>query len=108
MAPHAPDAPFHNPFDLRIIFTWPWRASETKKAKATKWLPMSTKPDLDNLAKTVLDSMVTCGYMTRDQLVWKLMLVKGLGDIPGVGIVMNDELEDDKLITHMRKAKGNV
>lgn len=93
LAPHAPELPYECPVELFVTFTWPWRASETKKRRAQKWLPMDTKPDLDNLAKTFLDTMVTCGYMVRDQLVWKLTFVKGWGDIPGVNISMRDDNE---------------
>ena len=71
---------------LKVAFTWPWRKSEPQKNKTLGWLPMYTKPDLDNLSKIFVDSMVTCGWLVSDQIIWKMTLMKGWGDRTGVHI----------------------
>ena len=93
LAPNAPEEPFSKPCTLKVAFTWPWRKSEPQKNKTLGWLPMYTKPDLDNLSKIFVDSMVTCGWLVSDQIVWKLTLMKGWGDRTGVHIALDDDWE---------------
>ena len=91
LAPHAPEEPFIKPCTLRAIFTWPWRKAEPKKNRVLGWLPMNTKPDLDNLSKIFVDSMVTTGFLLSDQIIWRITLVKGWGDRTGVHITLDDD-----------------
>jgi len=93
LAAHSPEMPIEKPCSMKVAFTWPWRKAEPKKNKALGWLPMYTKPDLDNLSKIFVDSLVTCGWLVSDQIVWKLTLMKGWGDVTGVRVDIDDDWE---------------
>jgi Holliday junction resolvase RusA-like endonuclease len=95
LAPHAPERPFDKPCTLKASFTWPWRKAEPKRNKEFGWLPMNTKPDLDNLSKIFVDSLVTTGWLLSDQIIWRLTLQKGWGDKTGVHILLDDEIVMD-------------
>ncbi len=105
LAPYRPEEPFSKPCMVKAVFTWPWRKAEPKKNRELGWLPMNTKPDLDNLSKIFLDSMVTCGFLLSDQIVWKLVLMKGWGDKCGVHLVIDDDWEAiaDKVKERLKK-----
>ena len=61
-----PDKPYDFPLYVEITFEYPF----LKKHKGeTDVLPKTTRPDLDNLEKMVLDGLVEAGYMVDDSLV---------------------------------------
>jgi Holliday junction resolvase RusA-like endonuclease len=61
-----PDKPYDFPLYVEITFEYPF----LKKHKGeVDVLPKTTRPDLDNLEKMVLDGLVEAGYMVDDSLV---------------------------------------
>jgi len=79
--------PFAGPVVVEIELTWPWRKAESKKEKISGWKFKTTKPDLDNSAKLILDAMEMkqVGF-SHDAQVAKLNIVKKWGDNPGTHI----------------------
>ena len=74
---------------------FPWRKSESKKRRALGEVPMTTKPDLDNLSKMILDSMAEANWFDGgDQQVHKLSLSKWWGDDVGITITTTGEAND--------------
>lgn len=65
---HKPSEPYNFPLEVTIGFEYDY----LKKHKASdrkQILPKETRPDLDNLEKMVLDSLVKAGFMVDDSLV---------------------------------------
>ena len=87
---HAPPKPFDGATSVTVDLVFPWRKSEPKKNKALGRIPMTTKPDLDNLAKLLLDALCEANFLTRDQLIYKLTMEKSWGDEVGITITMED------------------
>lgn len=71
-------SPILGPVAVEISFAWPWRKSEPKSVTEKhlfKW--KDVKPDLDNLAKTVIDVMAAKNcFEVGDQQVARLTLEK--------------------------------
>jgi Holliday junction resolvase RusA-like endonuclease len=86
LQPFRPPAPLTGPLSLSLRYEWPWRASETKAARAAGRQPRTTKPDLDNLAKTITDRLVCQRFIADDQLIVRLVLEKWWGDTPGIHV----------------------
>jgi Holliday junction resolvase RusA-like endonuclease len=51
LAPHRPDEPFEGPVSLKVSWVWPWRKGDSKKVRALKAIPYTSRPDLSNLVK---------------------------------------------------------
>lgn len=84
LAPFRPPAPIEGALRLELCFVWPWRKSDAKQAAATDRIPYPSRPDADNLAKTVADVMATLGYFRDDAQVVELYVCKHLGAKPGL------------------------
>lgn len=91
LQPHQPAAPMDGPLMLRLIFTWPWRASDSKRVRGAG-LPIwyDTGPDLDNLAKTFIDCMARLAFFPNDSRIASLHLAKFIGDRPGVDVDLRE------------------
>ena len=85
---HTPRRPFQGATEVEVKLVFPWRKSESKKRRALGEVPMTTKPDLDNLSKMILDSMAEAHWFDGggDQQVHKLSLSKWWGDDVGITI----------------------
>lgn len=86
LQPYRPDRPLSGPVALSLVFTWPWRASEPKKRRALGHAPHTSRPDLDNLCKTLIDRLVKLGFLEDDGLVVDLHALKWWGDEPGIQV----------------------
>lgn len=76
---HAPDAPLEGPLAVQLTFCYPPDRLHPPGS------PKATVPDVDNLAKTVLDAMGRLGWFAEgDQQVADLFLAKGHQDPQGV------------------------
>ena len=92
---HAPPHPFGGATAMTIKLVFPWRKSEPKYRKAMGEAPHVTRPDLDNLAKLIIDACVDARFLESDQLIHRLTMEKSWGDEVGITItVENDEEED--------------
>lgn len=75
--PHKPDSPLGGELSVSIVFYFPFRKTEKKSVvKAGLPVPKTTKPDLDNMAKNVLDAMTKLGYWADDAIIFDLTLTK--------------------------------
>ena len=78
------------------MFYFPYKKTLTKKEKelikTNLVYPKTTKPDLDNLQKLVLDAMQGVVY-TNDATIYNLSSIKMYGNIPRVSICILTENE---------------
>lgn len=88
LKPFRPKTPLGGPITLRVDWTFPWRAGDGPRARQSGKMPCSTKPDLDNLAKTFIDALCRGGFMENDSRVVELQLSKHFGDAPGIEVEM--------------------
>lgn len=92
-APYAPAKPFEGPLALALHFQLPVpRGWPAWKRLVGPW-DHDHKPDLDNLAKLVLDALQRSGAWWRDDAqVARLTCSKGYGDPPGTRVTI-EQLE---------------
>ena len=86
LLPHQPPAPVVGPYRLTLEFTWPWRLSESKRARARGRVPHTSRPDCSNLTKTLEDRLVALRFLEDDNAVVDLHVTKFWGDEPGIVI----------------------
>lgn len=77
---HAPESPFRGAVAVSISMTWP----HTKVQSNTFAIRKTSKPDLDNVLKFVLDTMTDLGYWEDDKQVCSIEVSKWHGDVPGI------------------------
>ncbi len=90
LLPYAPDTPISGPVSLTLRFTFPWRKSETKKRRMFGILPMTVKPDFDNMAKTITDVMTKLNFWRDDAQVARAYITKQWGDDVGIRIKIEE------------------
>lgn len=86
LLPHQPSAPVAGPVVLDVDFTWPWRASESKRTKALGRVPHTSRPDCSNALKTLEDRLVALRFIEDDANVVEVRVRKYWGDAPGIGV----------------------
>lgn len=87
---HIPPEPIRRPLWVKLDFDMPRPKSHFRtgrnagclKEGATCW--HEGKPDVDNLAKAVLDALTTLGLWADDCLIAELVVTKRYGPRPGV------------------------
>lgn len=89
LIPHQPSAPIAGPVALMLQFTWPWRASESKKVRARGRIPHTSRPDASNLAKTIEDRLVALRFIEDDNAVVSLYVSKWWGDESGIHVAID-------------------
>lgn len=77
----APDRPFEGPLELCLYFGFPLIKSDKGQAS-----PMTTKPDFDNLAKSVCDGLTKLGFWNDDSQIVYGKVVKYRTPLPFVGV----------------------
>ncbi len=85
MKQQAPQA-FEGPLVVSIALTWPWRKGDSGKKRRTGRIPCTVKPDVDNIAKTIIDTLARLLIIRGDQEICRLTVTKWIGDHPGVEI----------------------
>ena len=90
LMPHRPAEPMQGAVKLVVTWRYPWRKSEPKRNRALGVMPCTTRPDVDNLCKILLDCMTRLAYWSDDGQVATLTVMKQWGDGPGIGIVVQD------------------
>lgn len=92
LRPHAPPAPFTGPLSLTLELRFRWRKAESKRhIKQWEFYPIDTAPDVDNLAKEILDQMTKLGFWKSDGQLARLQLTKVWADTPGLDIMLTEE-----------------
>lgn len=79
----APDKPFDGPIELTLYFAFPNIKADKGKVK-----PMTTKPDFDNLAKSVCDALTDLGFWNDDSQVVFGKVLKFRTPDPYVGVAI--------------------
>jgi Holliday junction resolvase RusA-like endonuclease len=72
------DAPLDGPLTVEILFRFPVPKSRARKVPTGPWgsLPKTTSPDVDKLARSVLDGLTAGGLISDDSLVVRLVAEK--------------------------------
>ena len=78
--PHAPESPLGGALDARIIWCFPTNGAHEQGE------PMTDKPDVDNLAKTLFDCLARCGVIDDDAHIAHEDLTKAWMDPAGIFI----------------------
>ncbi len=86
LEPYQLPDPITGVVELAVVVTWPWRAGDSKKVRALGWDWHSTKPDLDNWVKDLIDCMVRMRFIEDDAKVARCVSEKRRGDDVGVKI----------------------
>lgn len=86
LLPYQPPAPVTGPYTLSLEFTWPWRASESKRVRARGRIPHVSRPDCSNLTKTIEDRLVALRFIEDDNAVVDLHVSKWWGTEPGIEV----------------------
>tara|TARA_Y100000593_G_scaffold93571_1_gene188936 strand:- start:215 stop:664 length:450 start_codon:yes stop_codon:yes gene_type:complete len=98
LAPHVPERPIEGPISLRVSWIWPWRKGDSKKIRARKAIPYTSRPDLSNLVKMLEDCMTRLAFWKDDSQVAELEIRKALGDNNGIGIEILSINEEGKQV----------
>ena len=81
---------YDGPTTVGLVFVYPHTKESAKKGNSVAKV---TRPDVDNLAKSVLDCMVDAGWMKDDNLIVELILKKIHAETAQVVIDINDYVE---------------
>jgi Holliday junction resolvase RusA-like endonuclease len=90
LAEHAPEKPFDAPLAVRLEFVFPFRKSEKKAIVKAGVGHHTTKPDLDNMAKGLLDVMTRLNFWTDDAIITDLHVTKYYGAKPKIIIDIDE------------------
>ena len=100
---HKPDVPMEGPLRLEIYIWHPHRTSSPKKFKSeVRW--KDTKPDCDNLSKTITDVMASLSFFKDDGQVGELFVNKYWSGVPGFAIVL---IHQHRLTVSLEKFEEN-
>lgn len=88
LEPHQPAEPMTGPVSLYVSFTWPYLASDTKKARTAGYIPHTSKPDLSNVLKTLEDRLVRLRFIEDDRKVVQVTMSKWRGPEPGISVLV--------------------
>lgn len=94
LAPHAPDDPLVGPLFFQARWCFPYRKSEKKSVtKVGREVPHTTRPDLDNLEKNLLDVLTRLGFWEDDAQVYTKSTAKVWGPSPYLAIAIKTQAE---------------
>lgn len=94
LAPYRPAEPIRGAVSLEVTITWPWLGKHSKKIRALESIPHTSKPDADNVIKTLQDELVTWRFIESDQCVSRLVVEKWWGDAPGINVIIDSITSD--------------
>lgn len=83
-----PIAPFQGPLRLVAEWTFPWRAAEPKRNRASGSMWKDTHADAENLQKLLSDVMQRSSFFLNDSQIADLRVTKRWGDRPGIRITL--------------------
>lgn len=97
LLPHQPQTPIRGPVTLTVVYTWSWLASHSKRARGTGRLPHTSKPDLDNVTKSLTDRLKALRFIEDDQAIVELRAWKWWSDVAGIDITIQ-AFSDDQTV----------
>lgn len=87
LAPYAPRKPLEGAIRLSVEWTYPYRKSERKAVlRRAMDIRHTTRPDLDNLEKNLIDTMTRLAFWTDDAQVCEKHTAKFRGAEPSIRI----------------------
>jgi Holliday junction resolvase RusA-like endonuclease len=85
LKPYVPTEPITGPVQLECQWIFPWRKTELKRVmKAFLQVPKTTKPDIDNSNKLLIDCLTQTGIIKDDSIIYDLHPTKWWGDKVGI------------------------
>ena len=93
MAKYAPETPLRGAITCEIGLTFPLDAKSRQNATECEFRPYLHKPDVDNIAKMILDAATAAGWWKDDAQVCKLTVSKMQGPITGISFSASAEVE---------------
>lgn len=84
------------PLYLEVHWMYPWRAAETKKAKALGFKWSDKRPDCSNIIKMFEDCMTALAFWNDDSQIADLRVKKYWCDKPGIKVLIYQLEETDK------------
>lgn len=95
MRPYAPKTPYTASVEVSLGFYFPFPKGTPKRVlAANEDIPMTRRPDIDNLAKGFLDAMTKCGFWVDDSQIAKIEMVKRYSQHPRTEVVVDERLID--------------
>lgn len=94
---YQPDDPLRGPVSVVIEFVMP-RPQRMRRQGSPEHVPHTSKPDLDNMVKAVLDAMTNSGWWCDDSQVCALSAEKrytSAGESPGASIAVAEHQEEN-------------
>lgn len=91
LRPHVPTKPLETPVTCEIRWVYPYRKAESKKAMSQGLIPCDTRPDCDNLFKTLGDCMTRLGFWLDDSQVYGLHFSKFWGEVPRIEVKITEK-----------------
>lgn len=94
LAPHAPAKPLRGGIYLQARWCFPYRKSERKSVTKTGLeIPHTSRPDLDNLEKSLLDVLTRLRFIEDDSKIFSKATAKFWGPSPYLAIAIKTEAE---------------
>lgn len=91
LEPHAPAAPLHGPLLFQARWCFPFRKSERKRVVAAgQEIGHTSRPDLDNLEKSLLDVLTKLRFWEDDSQVYTKSTAKVWGPSPYLRIIITE------------------
>lgn len=105
LRPFAPKSPYScegwfEGLGLFITYFFPYTSSTPKKiigaCNGGMFVPMTQRPDVDNISKAVIDVMTKCGFFVDDSQISELVLRKFRAVNPCIVISIVKQTAEDK------------
>ena len=81
--PSRPSKPLTGPIEAEIEFYFPYNKSASEKLKKTESWKI-TRPDLDNMEKSIFDCLTEQGFIEDDSLVCRKISIKRYSEKPRI------------------------
>jgi Holliday junction resolvase RusA-like endonuclease len=100
LRPHMPTAPLTGAVGVQLDIVFPYRLEDLRTVQDREhadlglWVPKSTKPDLDNLEKEILDVMESLAFFLGDQQVQRKITAKWHGSRPGIWVQLTSVADE--------------
>lgn len=105
---HRPpeDFPRNLPASVEIVLSFPYRKTEKKSiVRERRAIPHSSRPDIDNLVKFLLDCMTRTGFWDDDSQIYDLRIRKYFSPLPGIGIRIVAGNEVPSILASLKQIK---
>lgn len=94
IAPHAPEEAIKDPVFVQVRWCFPYRKSEKRSiVKEGREIPHTSRPDLDNLEKNLLDVLTRLNFWEDDSQVYAKFTAKCWGPSPYLAVSIKTEAE---------------